>query len=312
MGREKFNRNYFDRYNSGESIWCIAASENTTYKKIFESVFDRRFEAKLLPDNEKKYICDQYLSGISSVQLGKKYGIGHKSIAVVLEENNIKRNCALSERKYGLNEHYFDEIDTPNKAYILGLLYADGNNCKQKGTIRIQLQEQDKEILEKICKELNYEKELRYIDCSKRIYGNGYVSKNMYSLDIFSMHMCNTLEKCGVVPNKSLILAFPDFVPDNLYPHFIRGYIDGDGCISKKSYCVSITSTEEFCVKLKDLIKCKLGIDGNIKDSSCHNGITKVFCFTRRQQTQIFLDYVYNNAELYLQRKYDIYLNRYK
>ena len=46
--------------------------------------------------------------------------------------------------------------------------------------------------------------------------------------------MFNDLIKQGCVPNKSLILTFPNKhqVPKNLINHFIRGYFDGDGSIS--------------------------------------------------------------------------------
>lgn len=311
MKRNRLNKDYLKRYQSGESIWDIVKSENITYKLAFESIFDRRFEAKLLSEDEKKYICENYLQGKSSVELGKHYGVSHKAIAVVLEEKGIDRNSALSVRKHNLDEHYFDSIDTPNKAYILGLLYSDGNNCKQKGTVRIQLQEGDRDILEKIRKELKYSKELTYIDCSKRVYGNGYVSKNMYSLDIYSKHMCDTLEKIGVIPNKSLTLTFPECITEDLIPHFIRGYMDGDGHISKKSYCITLTSTELFCLSVQSYIKNILGIDGKVVDASCHNGITKVYQICRKEQTKIFLDFIYKNASIYLDRKYNLYLSRY-
>ena len=312
MKRNRLNKEYLSRYQQGETIWDIVNSDGITYKVAFESIFDRRFEAKLLPKEEKDKICKQYLDGISTVQLGKKYGIGHKSIAVVLEERNIERNSALSERKYTLDEHYFDKIDSPNKAYILGLLYADGSNCKSKYTIRIQLQESDRDILEKIRKELNYTKELRYVDCSKRVYGNGYVSKNLYSLDIYSKHMCNTLENIGMIPNKSLTLTFPNCITDDLMPHFIRGYLDGDGHIPQKSYCVTITSTESFCFSIQSIVKDRLNIDCTIKDASCHNGVTRVFMITKKKDSKKFLDYIYKDADIYLERKYDIYLNRFK
>lgn len=312
MKRNRLNIDYLNRYNNGESIWDIVKTENITYKEAFEGIFDRRFEARLLPQEEKDKICNDYLNGMSTVQLGKRYGISHKPMAVVLEENNIDRNSALSTRKYELNENYFDVIDTPNKAYVLGLLYSDGNNSKQKGTIRIQLQEDDKDILEKVRKELNYSKELTYVDCSKRIYGNGYVSKNMYSLDVYSKYMCNRLEEIGVVPNKSLILTFPECIPSDYVSHFIRGYMDGDGWISKKGgYSISLTSTESFCKTVQSIVKKAIKVDGKIVDASCHNGVTKVYRIDRKDETKCFLDYIYKDADIYLQRKYNIYLSRY-
>lgn len=46
--------------------------------------------------------------------------------------------------------------------------------------------------------------------------------------------MFEDLIKQGCIPNKSLVLTFPNKhqVPENLINHFIRGYFDGDGSIS--------------------------------------------------------------------------------
>jgi intein/homing endonuclease len=58
----------------------------------------------------------------------------------------------------------------------------------------------------------------------------------------------------GMVPNKSLVLKFPD-IPKEMYRHFIRGYFDGDGSLclhinkrGKFQPLLSITSTDDFCV----------------------------------------------------------------
>ena len=69
--------------------------------------------------------------------------------------------------------------------------------------------------------------------------------------------MHNALKEKGCVPNKSLILKFPDsviFSNKDLIRHFIRGYIDGDGClcITQNKCILSILGTQEF---LSDLSK---------------------------------------------------------
>ena len=48
-------------------------------------------------------------------------------------------------------------------------------------------------------------------------------------------HLWNILNSYGCTPRKSLTLKFPDikiFKSKDLIRHFIRGYFDGDGCIS--------------------------------------------------------------------------------
>ena len=45
---------------------------------------------------------------------------------------------------YEFNEHYFDDIDSNEKAYFLGFIAADGGVGRQKGPLSFNLQKQDK------------------------------------------------------------------------------------------------------------------------------------------------------------------------
>lgn len=175
----------------------------------------------------------------------------------------------------------------------------------------MSLEENDFDILEKIRKEIGSEKELEFLDYSNK-HDFGYNYKNQYRLLLFSSHICDSLIKLGVVPNKSLILNFPQILPD-LLPHFIRGYFDGDGSIymGKRNSCftLTITSTDSFCNSLKNIVEKNIGINCHVYDASNHNGITKVFTISGRNQVKTFLDWIYCDADLFLQRKYDRYLN---
>ena len=271
------------------------------------------FTYKDFSDIQQKEIIRMYNNNMSTVTIGKKFNVGHKVIARVLEANGIKRT-GVSRRKYFLNENYFDEIDTPNKAYFLGLLYADGCNFTPKQTVSISLEEGDRHILESFRNELNYNKELEYIDYSNK-HDFGYTYRNQYRLLIFSKHISEELEKKGVKHNKSLILEFPDFIPDNLLKFFILGYFDGDGSFcphytkeGKFQPLITFTSTENFCISLQTYLRNKLNIPcGNIYDASCHNGITKVLSFSGAKQVKTFLDWLYQDAEMFLYRKYQKY-----
>ena len=262
-------------------------------------------------------IKNSYLNGESSVKIGKRYGYSHKPILKALHEMGVEVDQKRFSRKYKLNEHYFDVIDMPNKAYILGFLYSDGNNCIDKCTISIALQEEDWEILEKMRLEIGSEKPLKFLDKSNK-HDFGYTYKNQYILPMFSSHMCNSLAEKGVVPNKSLVISFPEWLDKELIPHFIRGVFDGDGSIyryyrneNNLPITVTITATQQFCETLKSICKEELGINIGIYDASCHNGVTKVFTLSGKWIAKTFLDWIYADADLYLQRKYDRYCNYY-
>lgn len=270
-----------------------------------------RYNEIIFSDEETQEIIQLYQSGMSTVKIGKQFHVGHKKIASVLEENGIPRT-GVGRRKYKINENYFDKIDSPNKAYILGFLYADGHNEIKKTTVSISLQEEDKEILELMRQEIGSEKPLEYIDYSTK-NDFGYHYKNQYRLIFFNKHICDILNEIGMLPNKSLSLTFPN-LEASLYSHFIRGYFDGDGsvCFSKNGNCIAtITSTESFCNSIKEILFEQLGIYTGIYNASNNNGITKVASISGKNQVQKFGEYIYKDAEMFLSRKYNKFLEKY-
>lgn len=261
-------------------------------------------------DEQEQTIIDMYLNqNMSSVKIGNYFGCTHKPILKVLKNHNIDRT-GVGLRKYKLNETYFDNIDTPNKAYILGFLYADGNNCMTKQTIRIGLQEEDKQILEDMRKEIGSENPLVFQDNSNK-HTFGYNYKNMWILNMYSKHMCETLKSHGMIPNKSLKVKFPD-IDKSLYSHFIRGVFDGDGCIhnakGKTRHLCSIVGTYDLCNFLKKLFET-MNIQSHVREASNHNGITAVLEIWKTESVIKFLDYIYQDAEMFLDRKYKRYLS---
>jgi len=267
-----------------------------------------------LTDVEKIDICNKYLSGkYNYVMLGKEYNKHPSSINRLLKRRGIitKIDKTLSNnRKYTLNENYFDIIDNEEKAYFLGLLYSDGCNVEKYNCITIGLQEQDKYILEKLNLAIDSNKPLRHKVSSNKNWAN------QYTVDIYSKIMSLSLAKLGCFQRKSLTLRFPQEsqVPNRLLNHFIRGYIDGDGSIvmSKKTmvYKTSIISTVYFCESLRDRIKELLNINCSIHhDKRVLDKTTRHLSIGGSKQCCSFLDWVYKDATIYLYRKYSKYID---
>lgn len=310
------------RYLNGEMVADLKDEYGVCDTVIYQLLRDTHnvkhgFDIRFATQEQKEKIKELYLSGMSSPKIGKLFGCTHKPILAILKEFGIERDQKKLVRKYKLNEHYFDVIDTPNKAYILGLLHADGCNKMDKSTISISLQESDKDLLEQIRLEIGSEKPLRYIDNSNK-HTFGYTYENMYELQMFSKYMCKQLADKGIVPNKSLVIGFPEWLDDNLLSHYVRGVFDGDGTINQsfvsennKPINFNILGTNSFCQTLMQICKDKLNINSKIYDVSCHNGITKAFTINRKMDIKSFLDWIYKDAEIYLQRKYDRYCKYY-
>lgn len=320
MDEQIVNEEYIKCFNNGERIWDICNKFNDTYKNVFEKIYNHRFEARLLPDEEKQRIVNMYKSGIQTVKIGKEYGVTNKPIANILESFNIQRSQKDMVRKYKLNQKFFDIIDTQEKAYCFGLFTADGQNNPKKSTVVISLEECDVDLLEQVRKAIGSEKPLEYIDYSNK-HDFGYDYENQYRLLMFSRHMCDSLIQHGLIPNKSLKIQFPDFIPDNLMSHYIRGVFDGDGSIGYKnleSYFrhehntlnVSIVSTHSYCESLQSYLS-NIGIKSTVSKPLKKNNITATLNISGKESQRIFLDWMYRDANIYLNRKHDIYLQHY-
>lgn len=283
-------------YNSSASTIGRLLRENNEWSRSKISESDIVEMIKSYTEDKKS------LKGIA-----RSYHISPSALSELFKERNVHINSiSEAKRKYAIDETYFDSIDTPNKAYFLGLLYADGNYCPKKKNVSISLQENDKHILESFNAELKSNRPLRKID---------YHSKNekwndQYILDISNAHIAQKLASHGVIPNKSLLLTFPEWLETNLISHFIRGYFDGDGCILKnpKEKRATLISTEQFCLKVKNIIHENLNINCSI--NYCHNNIdssTRELRISGGKQVKKFLDFIYSDSQVHLYRKFDLY-----
>jgi len=228
---------------------------------------------------------------------------------------NVGLGCS-NARTYNLNEHYFDHIDSEEKAYMLGFIYADGNNLFQTNRIAIQLSIVDKEILQKFSQIMFGQENLKY----RKNKNNKGIEFEYVSLSMYSKHMSQHLATLGVVEAKSHKIVFPDWLDKSLYRHFIRGLIDGDGWIylpndNRDSPNVGLICTRKLNDFLKDYFEKELRLKSYLVKA--YKQDFEVMCEIRVKnyhQCKIFLDWLYKSATISLQRKYELYqefLNRY-
>ena len=125
-----------------------------------------------------------------------------------------------AHRKYNLDEFFFSNIDTEEKAYWLGFLASDGA-ITDENKIRLSLKTKDKELLVKFKKAMKWT-------------GKDYYHKNTDAPEVYfrSFKMVKDLANYFVTPRKTFAVKFPH-IPKSLERHFIRGVFDADGCINK-------------------------------------------------------------------------------
>jgi hypothetical protein len=212
-------------------------------------------------------------------------------------------------RKYEINESFFDIIDTEEKAYILGFIFADGSVGHYKGTFKLAIVQtvQDTEILEKIAGQI-------YKNPFAIKYYKKKRGKPQGTFYVHNQRLVESLYEYGCVSRKSLILQFPTLLPNNIMPHFIRGYFDGDGCVyvgrrgGQLRISWSVTSSIDFCRGLFSYIITTLAIEPRLALVGKRKRSAVISIETINDTLQI-LDFMYSNmkTDFYLKRKYEKY-----
>jgi len=248
-------------------------------------------------------IANEYkATKLTKSELARKYKVSTSLIYYILEKFGIE-----TERRYGLynlDEEYFNNVNTPNKAYFLGLFHADG--CNGGRYISINLQEGDKHILEEIRKDMKYEGPLKYVIKNKK---KEHI-KNQWNLKIISPKITKRLVEIGYPKNKTFSIKFPKFLEKNLIRHFIRGIFDGDGCLLATKYnAFNIIGTLDTVEGIQTYFKDELSVPSKIRTTMSEG----IFTVNVIRVGHIFkvLSHLYEDAELKLQRKYNIFCRAY-
>ena len=228
-----------------------------------------------------------------------------------------KNNIIMGKRIYNFNQNFLSELNSPEKAYFLGLLYSDGCIHKNKDWESYNIMFGQSEINKDIVYKIN-----NLLDSNYPITTTLKGSKLFYRIDLKSKQMFEDLQRLGVEPNKSLTCTFPD-INEELLPHFIRGLFDGDGCVwngKRKIMKVkdssnssgfrerivhnvkfTYTGNYEFVNALQDYLVKYLGFKKTkLNFSKAKN--TKHICtmeYSGRGQLKKFYDFIYKNATIY-------------
>lgn len=228
-------------------------------------------------------IVQDIKSNNTIVDIAKKHGVSRNTIYTLLKKYGI------DHQKLKFNHDFFENIDNEEKAYWLGFIMADGCvSLTQQPKVTIKLHKKDREHLEKWHRAIG--------SCIKIHTLLDTVSSTHYS-----KKMCEDLIRLGCIPRKSLKLKFPEIEKDLVW-HLIRGYFDGDGCISfhnKQENIwqkrITLIGTKHFLDFIQKLFgtQNKLGTRG------------KAYCLSicGNKKVDKILKQMYNNCNVWLDRK---------
>lgn len=254
---------------------------------------------------EKEYIVSIYYKYKEKTvkELREKLNISSRAFGEIAKEYKIPTQ---RRNRYTLNEDYFEQIDSEEKAYILGLIYADGFLGEEPYN-NLVLNLIDKELLVRVASAIEFSGEIR--KCKRGGFEN---SKESYSLNFSSAKIATDLRKHGVYQKKSLSLSNLPNLNEGLKRHFLRGYFDGDGTISMsinrrkykgKEYqylkaVMLIIATEPF---IKELIKEFKITSYNIANSKTPE--MKYLRISKKDELFRFYQLFYKESTIYLDRK---------
>lgn len=258
----------------------------------------------ILSEKELNKLIESYNSGISIRELAKKTGYSRNFLSKTLKNNNVViKDNTLNSRKYYHNESFFENINTEEKAYWLGFMYADGYIVNNSFGFSIN------------AIDINHAK--KFNNCLKannpihQYKGTGYNKESIICrILLTSKKTVNDLINKGCIKNKTLLLKFPteDIVPSHLLHHFIRGYMDGDGSINYhmkgnyQAWQIGFIGQKDFLNKIKQFFN-KSELKLSTKDN-----ITYQINFSGNKQVKNILNILYHDATIYLDRKYDKYI----
>lgn len=269
--------------------------------------------------NKLSQIIPLYENGNSCTTISKMIKMSRNDISKYLKHKGIKIDKDRHKHIFTIkDENIFENINTSEKAQILGLIYADGCVYKNYDITNISLKEDDIEYLKKIndyigfSRPVSLEKKetVRYFKENNKFYK----CKNAYSIRIRNKKIKDDLMKHGICYNKSYVdFDMPD-IDEKLFNSFILGYFEGDGCITTSSIknrkCISKSFTilcqPTMAERIQKIFKKQLDIDSKIYIRKARPLLRSV-SVTKNNDIIKLYHWLYKDTTFCMKRKHDIF-----
>ena len=272
---------------------------------------------KISENDELNMIKDNYENRLSFNQLQKKYHVSAQRITKIFAKYGLAVQKNIHKGKYSFNRNFFFQ-ENANLAYFLGWVSSDGYIQTNSNAIGIEIKQSDRKVLEDIREAMEYTRPI--IDFERKERGNGAFSKFILENKEIKELLIN---KYNIIPRKSskdFCFNFSNLNKE-FWKDYIRGYFDGDGCI--KITGVSLTFQID-CTSLKMLLAIEKALkeidnsiylsitrrdpqERNIKDN-INSKLPLFRLYGYGDNAKKVFDIIYKDADIYLQRKYDRYL----
>ena len=208
-----------------------------------------------------------------------------------------------------VDDFYFAEVNTPEKAYILGLMITDGwIRSDGRPEVGIQLIEEDTNIIEFIKAQWKSTRKILVLDKGDFIGANGkkYAASKMARIVVQSTRMWSDLYSHGVAPNKTRSTWMP-LLDYSVMPHLIRGVIDGDGTIYRHGEtgqpCVRFVGSPFLVSQIAMYLTMKIGVGYRNPSLVRGSDFLSYVDYSIGKDVLRILRYAYENAPISIKRK---------
>ena len=200
-----------------------------------------------------------------------------------------------------------NKLSKENLAYMIGLLQGDGHlseDSRNRGKLRYEISVKDADIVEKL--EWLLQSYVHTKISTRTRATNFSPSSTTVTLNVYDLMFRQQLAQYVPVGKKSAtITPFTKLSAS----HYIRGLTDADGSIGLtaeyRCFWSLCTSSDAVAQYLFQAIEKVVGVKKQVKRNKRDN-VYNIILFDEDAQT--FLSYIYTDAKLYIERKYDAYL----
>ena len=304
----EFIKNNYISMDTSEIASILGKTKKQIKGKADGLKLRKGIEVTRFSDEEILFLTENY-ADMETAEMSKVIG---KTVKQINDKASTMKLIKKNVLRYDVDENYFKQIDTEEKAYWLGFIYADGcivERYNKESTrlksmrLEIGLSSVDEAHLNKFSKSIGFTGTVK----RKKVKLNGKIFDSSRVV-INNTRICKDLIKLGCTPRKSLTITFPnsEIVPENLLSHFVRGYFDGDGCVSYNhdniAYVINFVGTKNFLDGIYETVSKEIDITrttmtkkGNAFQMSWHG-------FSNYGNWNLYL---YKNANIWLDRKND-------
>ena len=243
-------------------------------------------------------IREMHSNGATQQSMAESLNVSIKTIRRLMKKADLKGH-SVGVRSYTINSTIFDNIDMPEKAYWLGFLLADGCLAKSAGTFRaLRLSIQDRD-------QLHLEEFARFVGYRGKLHVSNRDGHRRVSVVFNDVYMGKKLIELGWLDYKTgLNSRILDVIPDDLFSVFVRGYFDGDGCISSQKrlhrkkrrwYANIVCKYEDHLEAIKNRIIADGGPANIVRD---RKGVYALV-YPNLKNVETFHSYIYKNGYMY-------------